>query len=322
MSRVQVPSLTPCFDEAVTDRSRAARTSTREQRALTISMVGAIVLGVLGVVWGLVSGSRIVLFDGVYAFIGVALAGISLRTARVIEQGPTQRYPFGREALAPLVIAAQALVLLGTCLYASVDAVLVIRDGGTEVAAVSVLAYAAITLLAAVGLAVVLRRQDPDSDLVAAEVTQWRAGVLLSVAMVVGFGFGAAVRSTSWSGAADYVDPVLVLVACVTILPAPFTMLRTTFGELLEATPADTVQAPVLEAIGAVTARFGLEEPRVRMNKLGRKLYVEVDYVVAGADWTVADEDDVRHAMTDALAPLGHDLWLNVDLSTDPAWGA
>ena len=55
--------------------------------------------------------------------IGFVLAWFSLRAADLVERGPTPSYPFGLEALAPLVVAIQALVLLGTFGYAAVDAV-------------------------------------------------------------------------------------------------------------------------------------------------------------------------------------------------------
>jgi predicted Co/Zn/Cd cation transporter (cation efflux family) len=55
------------------------------------------------------------------------------------------------------------------------------------------------------------------------------------------------------------------------------------------------------------------------MAKLGDKLYVEVGYVVEAGEWDTADADRVRHALTDRLAALPYLLWLNVELTTDPA---
>jgi predicted Co/Zn/Cd cation transporter (cation efflux family) len=55
----------------------------------------------------------------------------------------------------------------------------------------------------------------------------------------------------------------------------------------------------------------------VRATKLGRRLYVEVDFVVAEHHWDVDDEDRVRRAVTDALEALPFDVWANVELTTD-----
>lgn len=71
------------------------------------------------------------------------------------------------------------------------------------------------------------------------------------------------------------------------------------------------------EAAAAASAQFGLGEPIIRATKLGRRLYVEVDYVVDAGQWDVADEDRVRRSLIGALEPLGYEIWANVELTTD-----
>ena len=97
--------------------------SSREQRALVESMILGACFGTLGVIWGLAAGSQIILFDGIYATLSILLSWLSLRASQLVARGATVRYPSGREALAPLVIAVQGMALLGTCLYSVVTSV-------------------------------------------------------------------------------------------------------------------------------------------------------------------------------------------------------
>jgi predicted Co/Zn/Cd cation transporter (cation efflux family) len=219
-----------------------------------------------------------------------------------------------------LVIAVQGMALLGTCLYAIVTSIQSILDGGSEVDAGSAALYGLITTVGALAVWFHLRRYAAQSELVGAETAQWAAGWLLSLGMLVAFGAVLLLEGTSYDAIARYVDPVLVLVVCVAFLPAPFRMVRTTVVELLEGAPPADVQAPVRAVVDEVTAEFGLREPVVRMSKLGTKLYLEVDYLVEAGRWDVSDADRVRHALRDRLARLPYTVWLNVDLSTDPAW--
>ncbi len=220
--------------------------------------------------------------------------------------------------MTPLVIAVQGLALLGTLVYAAADAVVLIGDGGSDVAPVAVAGYGALT--AVVGLAVAwwLPRSARGSELVAAEAAQWRAGAMLSVMMTVGAGVALALRETSWSDAVRYVDPVLVLIAVLLLAPVPVRLLRSGVNELLEGAPTAAVQARVDAVVAEVRAQHGLGEPVVRVNKVGRKLYVEVTFVVEPDAWTVADEDRVRHAVIDGLDPIGLDVWAYVELTTEP----
>jgi predicted Co/Zn/Cd cation transporter (cation efflux family) len=96
-------------------------------------------------------------------------------------------------------------------------------------------------------------------------------------------------------------------------------MLRTTFRELTEGAPPVTIQEPIRAAVADVSADVGLPEPLVRIQKLGAKVYVEVDYLVEAGRWDTADADRVRHALYRQLGELPYLFWLNVELTTDPA---
>ena len=290
-----------------------------EQAALLVSLVGTLALGVLGVVWGLAVGSQLVLFDGVYGALGVVLSGLSLHASRLVAAGPTARFPFGREALAPMVVGVQAVALGGICAYAAVSALLTIVHGGSDVAAGWAIVYAIVTTAASLVIVWWLRPQATRSDLVRAEAIQWLSGIGLEVGMIVAFGAMLLLERTSWAAVVPYIDPALVLVVCVVILPAPVRMLRTTLRELTEGAPPTAIQQPIRAAVAEVSSAAGLPEPLVRIQKLGAKVYVEVDYLVEAGRWDTADADRVRHALYRRLGELPYLFWLNVELTTDPA---
>ncbi len=273
----------------------------------------------LGVVWGLAVRSQLVLFDGVYGALGVVLSGLSLHASRLVAAGPTARFPFGREALAPMVVSVQGVALGGICAYAVVSSLLTIVHGGSDVIAGWAMVYAALTVAASLVIYRLLRPQAARSDLVRAEAIQWLSGIALEIGMLVAFGAMLGLQRTSWAVVVPYIDPVLVLVACALILPAPVRMLRTTLRELMEGAPPETIQEPIRETIARVSADVGLPEPLVRIQKLGAKVYVEVDYLVEAGRWDTADADRVRHALYARLAELPYLFWLNVELTTDPA---
>ena len=117
-----------------TEKPRPADDLGTEQRLLRLSTISAGLFAATAISWGWLAASQVIVLDGVYALIGVLLGGLSLRAAVLVERGPTVRYPFGREALAPLVVGVQGLVLLGSLGYAVLDAVEVVLTGGSETA--------------------------------------------------------------------------------------------------------------------------------------------------------------------------------------------
>lgn len=296
----------------------AAPSPAREQAALRLSLVAALVIGATAIVWGLLASSQMIFFDGVYALIGIALTAIGLGASRLVDSGPSARFPFGLEGLIPIVIGVQGVALLGTIVYASLEAVSTILDGGSEVAAGSVAAYGAVTAVLSFVVYRRMRSADRTSDLLDAEARAWWAGVVLSLVVVVG-ALGAVGLRAAGLGVEQYVDPVLVLVGSAWLLPTPLSMLRTTFVELLEGSPRAEVLDPVRAAVEEVRAEFDLPEPILRVSKVGRKLYVEVDFVVEEGVWDVAGEDRVRRAVDRRLDVLPYDVWLTVEITADPA---
>jgi predicted Co/Zn/Cd cation transporter (cation efflux family) len=221
------------------------------------------------------------------------------------------------------VVAVQALVLLGSFAYAATDAIGVILAGGSQTRLGFALAYSILALLASIVAYLLLRRMQKGSDLVAAEAVQWRASVALGLAMSVGFAAAWVLQAVGRGAVAPYMDPALVLVAAALILPAPVRMLRTSFRELLEGAPASDVTDPIHVAIDRVREEFGLPEPTTRIGKLGRKVYLELDFLVGGGEgWTIDHADRVRRRLYGDLSRPGQLLWINVELHTDPDWDA
>ncbi|MEN9644214.1 MAG: hypothetical protein RL238_883 [Actinomycetota bacterium] len=285
----------------------------REQQILWRSILVTAVLGAIGIVWGIASGSQMILLDGVYAIIGIAVSWLLLRASAIAAQGPTTRFPYGRQAVTPMVIGVQGFVLLATLLYALVEAAFTIRDGGSQVNPGPAMAYAVATSISSLVFWVWIRRRIDGSDLLAAESTGWRVAAFRGVGMSVGFLVLWALTDSSWDGAAPYVDPVMVVITCVAFLSAPVRMVRTTVTELLEGAPDASVQEPVLHTIRTVFQEFDIAEPVVRMTKVGQRLYVEIDAEVR-PDATVADEHRVRTTVRDRLGALPFDVWLNFEL--------
>lgn len=292
-----------------------------EQRLLRFSTICAAGFSAVAIAWGLLADSQIILLDGVYALIGVMLAGLSLRAAVLVERGPTAHYPFGREALAPLIVGVQGLVLLGSLAYAVLDAVQVVLGGGSQTAFGAALGYA--VLSAGVGALVwrVMSRGSGSSELVAAEATAWFAGLLLSLGMFVGFLVAILLERTAAAAVVPYLDPAMVIIAALWIAPTPVGMLRQTWRELLEGAAPLELSDPILAVVAEVSGDYGLPDPTTRIGKLGRKVYLEIDYLVEeDAGWSISDADKVRRILLERLREPGRLLWLNVELHTDPEW--
>jgi len=289
-----------------------------ERRALFQSIVATAALGGLAIVWGIAVGSQMILFDGAFGLVGIIVSAMLLRASSLADSPPSRAFPYGRQSATPLVIGIQGFVLLATLGYAAIEAIAIIRLGGSDFSPGFAILYGMISAVVSLAVAVWLRRSVAHSDLVTAESTAWRVAGLRGVGMVIGFTLMLLLQDSSWDSVVAYIDPVMVLLTCVLFVRPPLQMVRSTIHELLEGAPDVSVQAPVLAAIAAVQRQFDIDAPVIRMNKLGPKLYVEVDAYVA-PDVTVTQEHEVRIALEQRLRELPYEIWLNLELLPTPA---
>ena len=286
----------------------------RERRALGLSMAYGLVLAAIGIAIGVITGSQIILFDGFYTFLGIGLSWMAIRVSILVASGPTSRYPFGREALVPLIIGVEAVALLATCAYASFNAVLSIIHGGDTLASGWGVGYAIVSLIVPTGVWWWLRRLASDSELVRAEAAQWLTGGVLGSAMIIAYISAHLLIGTKAAPAAHYLDPSLVILACLAFVAPPLRMIHATFIELVEGSPDKELRGPASEAVDEVVAQFGLGDRHLRMTKIGRKFYVELEFIVTPS-WTARESDLVRNALFAKLDELPHDIWLTVEFT-------
>jgi len=299
-------------------KSAKSREFKLERRALSLSILMGMTLALVGITIGIIGGSQIVLFDGFYTFLGIGLTWMAMRVSHLVEEGPTVRYPYGREALVPLIIGIEGVALLATCAYASFNAVLSILGGGTDTPNNWSFSYAVTALIIPTFIWWRLRRVAQKSELVRAEATQWLAGAGLGLAILLAFIAARLMAGTSWSLGSKYVDPSLVIAACIMFVVPPAGMVRTTFIELIEGVPDVELQEAAQLALDHVAFQFALTDRHMRMTKIGRKFYVEIDFVVEPG-WTVAQSDQVRQVLFRMLKTIPHDLWLTLEFTADRA---
>jgi predicted Co/Zn/Cd cation transporter (cation efflux family) len=226
---------------------------------------------------------------------------------------PSRRFPYGRAGATPLVIAIQGLVLAATLVYAGVEAVFAIVAGGSDITAGWGIAYGALTCVASLIVWRWIARRAGTADVLVSEATAWKVAALRGAGMIIGFSVLRLLSGSRWDSAAPYVDPVMVLLTCVLFLPAPYRMVRHTVGEVMEAAPISSVRVPVIEAIEAVADHHRLDDPVIRLSKLGPRLYVEVDVNVR-ADVTVEQQHEVRLDLERRLSMIPYDVWLTLEM--------
>jgi cation diffusion facilitator family transporter len=293
----------------------------RDHRLLLVSVGASAGFAVGSSIWGLLSGSSMIVFDGLYSFLSIGLSLLAVLALRVSRRGPNEDYPWGREAWEPLVVIVKALALAVLCLYAAVGGVQDLLAGGREVATGWALLYAVLATAAGIMVSLVLRR-GARSDLVRAEAAEWQGDTLLSLGVLLGFAIAEALARTGRPDLAAYVDPAMVVAVSVAFLWVPVRLISRALREILSMAPPAAIRDDLQARVDVVAQRFALDESFVRASKVGSRLDIEIDFVIGAESpvQTVADCDKVRQHLHDRLAGLGEERSVVVTFTTDRRW--
>lgn len=298
-----------------------------ETGALLLSAGMSLFLGGAGLILSLVTGSQVILLDGLFNLIYSVMALLSVRVARLLAMPDNEKYPFGHAYFESLVNAAKGLLILGISLLALGDSVLVLLAGGREIVAGLAILYSVIATTSSLATFVLLRkaRRHSSSPLVEADFANWWINTVISASVLLAFCLIPLAPPLGLAGFTPYVDPLMVATVVVLFcLSTPFRMASDAIKELLNRAPPKHVRQPVHEEVAAVVAQWGAEDFSLRMVRPGRTLYLLVHVVLPddSSNAGLVQQDRFRDHLNERLRCLVQPLVLDVVFTADPRWAA
>ena len=303
-----------------------------EQGVLRLSIAVTLFIAVIGVGFGLASGSFSIIFDGVYSLVDASMSGLSLVVVRLITSHTRsermsrklrERFTMGFWHLEPMVLALNGILLTGVALYALINAVASLLDGGRELEFGVALIYAVLTVTACVAIAIAEARANRKigSDFVRMDVKGWVMSASITAALLIAFCVGIAVQGTEWEWISPYIDPAVLALVCLVIIPIPLSVIRQALGEMFLVTPGDLKQH-VDEVAQAFVERHSMLSYRAYVAKVGRSREIELYFIVPKTmpARNIAEWDAWRDEIGNAIGGEGPDRWLTVVFTGDPEW--
>lgn len=299
-----------------------SKKSFSEKNLLAISVVAAVLFALVGIVWGVLISSQIILFDGAYSLVSVCLSLLSLIALRYIHKSDARRFPYGKERLEPIVIIFKYAIIFLLCIAALASAVESLLSGGREVNVGHALVFAALSTAGCAAVYVLFRRQRGRSGFVQAEANQWKMDTLLSSAVLLGFGLAWLVAKTPFDSVMPYIDPLMVLLVVGFFLKTPIQEIAKAAKEVMEMSAGPSIETEFEKAMRAIEARYEIPDSILRVAKVGDKLFVDIDFILGPQSKTVttADQDAVRAEITRLTEAVAFKKWLTVSFTHEAKW--
>ena len=295
-----------------------------ENKILKISMVGALFFALFGIAWGWTAQSEMIIFDGLYSFISLALTMLSLYINNFIAKNELDKYPFGKYILEPLVISFKSLIIGGMCLYSLIGAIQDVVHGGNTVEYGSALIYSIVSVIGCGGVYIFMKKKGDkiSSELIKVEASQWLMDTLLSIGVLVGFVIAMILRNTRFSGLNVYIDPMMVIMVSVVFIKMPVQSFINAFKEILCVKADDEINDDIYLIVKEIEKEYKFEDSISRVSKIGGELRIEIDFIY-NEESKLKDLDQmdcVREKVYDAIKHIDYNKWLNVSFTGDKKW--
>ncbi|WP_252926523.1 cation diffusion facilitator family transporter [Paracoccus sp. 08] len=302
-----------------------------EQAVLRLSIAMTFVVAAVGIGFGVASGSASIIFDGIYSLTDAVMTSVALLVSSLITQRLSerrqarlvQRFTMGFWHLEPMVLGLNGILLSGAAVYALVTAVGSLLTGGHPLQFGRAILYATVVLIVAIGMAIHNRHANRSirSNFVALDVQGWTISAALTGALLAAFVFGWAIQGTALDHLSPYVDPAVLALVCVIVIPLPVPTIRRALADILLITPSDML-AEIDAVARDVVARHGFLDHRAYVARVGRGRQIELYFIVPQGQppRPLEEWDAIRDQIGEAIGGDITNRWLTIAFTTDPEW--
>lgn len=295
-----------------------------EQRLLKLSIAVTIAVASVGVVFGLLSGSMSIVFDGVFSAIDAAMSGLALFVSRLVSRvAENRRFQFGYWHIEPMVLAFNGGTLMLLCFYAFLNSIDSLLAGGRQLNFDWAMAYAAAVGVVAFGMFFYARHRNRQigSDFVRLDVQSWLMSAAITSALLLAFAVAWCLEGTRYAHLTPYADPLILAVLSLILVFVPIHTVRRALTEILLITPPE-LDVRVRQVLDEVVARYGFKTYTSYVAKVGRAQFIEIHVAVPPESPidSVGEADAIRREIAEAIGGEGPHRWITIDFTADPRW--
>lgn len=294
-----------------------------EQYILRRSIFCTLLIAALGILFGFFFGSMSIIFDGMFSALDAAMCSLSLLVSRLLGQPHSRRFQHGFWHIEPLVLAFNGSLLTLLCFYAFVNAVKGIIDGGREMDAGWAIVYALGVSLFCFAIFFRQRRLNRriQSELIALDTKSWFMSAAISSALMLAFLLSWSLQGTRYSYLTPYIDPSVLALLTLIMIPVPLRTVIDAFREVLMVTPDDLDRA-IQDMMQRMSGEYGFSQFSYYATRVGRALFVEIHIVLPETMENIGLSrlDRLREQISHEIGENTSDRWLTVCFTRDEKW--
>jgi len=294
-----------------------------EQRVLKISIAVTFVLALTGILFGLLSGSLSIVFDGMFDMVDTAMSILAFLVARLLTSEGNRRFQYGYWHVEPMVIVFNGSILILLCVYALINAIGSILSGGRELDFDWAFVFALLMSILSLVMYLFVRQKNRKicSEFLRLDTQSWLMSAAISCSLVVAFGIATFMEGSRYDHLTPYIDPVILCVLTAGLIFVPVAAVRDALRDILLIAPFG-LDEKIRHFLDELTLRRGFKTYSSYVAKIGRAQFIEIHivlplgYPIAGVETL----DEIRQEIGEAMGGESPQRWLTIAFTTNENW--
>lgn len=294
-----------------------------EQQVLKISITVTFLLALAGLVFGLVSGSLALVFDGMFNVVDTAMSILALFVARLLTSPGSRRFQYGYWHVEPMALVFNGSILILLSIYAFINAVGSLLSGGRELDFDWAFVFALVMSVLSIVMYVYIRRKNLKlkSEFLRLDTQSWLISASISTSLLVAFGIATLMEGTRFDDLTPYVDPLILAILTACLIFVPMAAARDALRDMFRIAPFG-MDEKIRTLLDELTLRHGFKTYTSYVAKIGRAQFIEI-HIVVPLGYPIAGVealDVIRQEIVDVLGGNGPQLWITIAFTTDESW--
>ena len=252
-----------------------------EKRSITVSIVGLVILSVIGITSGILTDSATLIIQTFLYIIDVIIAVLSLKILKKLANPPDENYNFGYYKLEPILVNSQGALMIAGAMIGIIFAIqdIIHEDNVKNYFLIFTTTGVVFFINFFIWLYLYLNYQRIKSPFLNAAALQWLSNLYEAIGIIGGFSLSYLMQHSAnpgIAGLAPYVDPAMAIILSLFILKIPVNLYKESLVDLLDANPGkDISDAITIYTKNALKEKFNLEtKVEIKLRKAGRGMFL------------------------------------------------
>lgn len=294
-----------------------------ERRALKISIAVTFLLAIVGILFGLLSGSLAIVFDGMFNMVDTFMSVLALFVTRLLTSKGNRRFQYGYWHVEPMVLVLNGSILILLCTYALVNAIGGLMSGGHELNFDLAFVFALLVFFLSTGMYFYLLKKNRKikSEFLRLDIQSWLMSALISSSLLLAFGIAAWLDNGVYGYATPYIDPLILAVLSACLIFVPMGAVRDALRDIFLIAPLD-LDEKIRGFLDGLIKQHDLKTYTSYVAKIGRAQFIEI-HIVIPHDYPIANIqtlDAIRNEIALAIGKDTPERWLTIAFTANENW--